>query len=216
MRAQRAVWRSRLAANILLMVLVFGAGRALAQNPNEAGGGNRSPGGSGQHPPRGTAGGGGTASSPNRTGSTPAGWTRVAPPGAGFSVALPGAPRIYSRMLDTPAGQQQAHYVSSGSGQSLSAVIYLDSTGPMDSGAALRAFSGDLPKLGAVASESDIQFHGYPAQRFVVVQNPAAVIDAIIFATPRRLYELLHRGAGDYLEGLESQQFFDSFQLSGG
>jgi len=119
-------------------------------------------------------------------------------------------------MIDTPAGRQEAHYVSSETGQRLYAVIYLDSAGPMDSGAALRAFSGDLPKLGAIDSEVDIQFQGYPAKKFVVLQNAGTQIDGIVFATPRRFYELLHRGPGDYLEQLESQTFFDSFRLSGG
>ena len=119
-------------------------------------------------------------------------------------------------MIDTPAGKKVAHYVSGGSEPSTPGVVYLDLDLAADRASALGAFGGYLPTLGRLASRIDIQFQGYPAQKFVVEPDAGSRIEGIVFATPRRFYELLYPSRADHLAKVAAQQFFDSFQLAPG
>ena len=151
---------------------------------------------------------------------------KFSPPGAGFSVLLPGKPKTEVQDLDTEIGKVTNHmYLVDAPGVSY-AVMYAEFPAPITDPEVARAMFDNARILavaavrGDVKSESEITLSGYPGRELLVsMPGGLGMLRARMYMVEQFFYQAITLSAPESkaetlkLREAEVKKFFDSFTL---
>jgi len=151
---------------------------------------------------------------------------KFSPPGAGFSVLLPGKPKTEVQDLDTEIGKVTNHmYLVDAPGVSY-AVMYAEFPAPVTDPEVARGMFDNARMLavaavrGEVKSETEITLSGYPGRELLVsMPGGLGLLRARMYMVGQFFYQAITLNAPERkaetlkLREAEVKRFFDSFTL---
>ena len=150
---------------------------------------------------------------------------KLAPPGAGFSVLLPGKPKTQVQDLETVTGKLTNHMYFVNASGVIYGVMYAEFPAPITDPeiargifddariAVVAGFSGD------VKSETAITLSGYAGRELLVSLPDTGILRARMYLVKQFLYQAITVGVPEKnaeilkLREVDVKKFFDSFTL---
>jgi hypothetical protein len=141
-------------------------------------------------------------------------WQRLSPPGAGFSIMMPGAPKTMDQTVQTKAGPLVMHVFGTETGKIGYAVMYGDYKMQMEPKKALEGVRDGEVGTGKLLAEENISAGGSPGKRIVVAMADGNTLVSQFFLAGTKLYQVMYIAPSAPQEALqEAAPFMKSFQL---
>ena len=142
-------------------------------------------------------------------------WQRLAPPGAGFSIMMPGTPQTLDQTVQTKVGAVVMHCYGTEAGRVGYAVMFGDYKVQVEPKKGLDGVRDGEVGTGKLLAEESISAGGSPGRRIIVAMADGNTLVSQFFLAGTKLYQVMYITPSAPQEAMQAAApFMKSFQLA--